>query len=271
MKINYLVFLLILITNSFTAYGWGQKGHDMTACIAENHLTPTAYQVIGELLDGKSIIYWSNWLDNVSHTPEYAYTKTWHYKNIDDGFNFENAPLLETGDIISAIHEQVNVLQQPMTSREAKQQALKFLVHLMGDLHQPVHLGHASDRGGNQWPVNYFGRESNLHSVWDNSLPEAAHKWTYSEWQDQIDRLNDSEIFLIPNQGNPEKWGNETYELCKTIYESTPENTNIDYNYINEWTPTLESLFLKGGLRLADVLNSIFDPDYLGLNTFINK
>ena len=67
------------------AFAWGQKGHDVTAAIAEAHLTPATQKAVAEVLDGMSPVYWANWLDNASHTPEYAYSKTWHYKNVDAG------------------------------------------------------------------------------------------------------------------------------------------------------------------------------------------
>lgn len=256
---------------SLTAFGWGQKGHDVTAAIAESHLTPTTYQTVSDLLDGKSIVYWANWLDNASHTPEYAYSKTWHYKNIDDGVAYADAPLLETGDVVRAINEQVAILQNPQSSKEEKQLALKIVVHLLGDIHQPMHMGHASDLGGNRWTVNYFGRGSNLHSVWDSSVPEAAHKWTYTEWNDQINRPTEEEIAVIVADGNPEKWGEETFEICKQVYSKTPQDANISYDYVSEWTPVIENQLLKGGLRLADILNSIFDSEYKGANTIVKK
>lgn len=266
-------YLLFIATGfcSLTSFAWGQKGHDVTASIAESHLTPEAYHKISELLDGKSIVYWSNWLDNASHTPEYAYSKTWHYKNIDDGIAYEDAPLLETGDVVRAITQQVETLENPLSTREDKQLAVKILVHLLGDIHQPMHMGHASDLGGNRWSVNYFGRESNLHSIWDSSVPESAHKWTYTEWNDQINRATPQEITLIIANGNPEKWGEETYEICKQVYEKTPQGSNISYDYVSEWTPVVEDQLLKGGLRLADLLNSIFDKEYHASNTIVKK
>ena len=271
MNLNRTILAISLLTGSLSGFSWGQKGHDVTAFIAENHLTPTTYQTIGELLDGKSIVYWSNWLDNASHTPEYAYSKTWHYKNIDDGIEYENAPLLESGDVVRAIYDQVAVLQDPNMTKSEKQLALKILVHLMGDLHQPMHMGHASDLGGNRWTVNYFGRDSNLHSVWDSSLPESAHKWTYTEWNDQINRATEDEKNFILMEGTPEKWGKETYEICKSVYALTPQGTKISYDYVADWTPTIENQFLKGGLRLADILNTIFDTDYQPSNVFVRN
>lgn len=271
MKITKTLLTVCAGLSSLMAFGWGQKGHDVTVFIAENHLTPTTYEKISDLLDGKSMVYWANWLDNASHTPQYAYTKTWHYKNIDDGVKYEEAPLHPDGDIIRAVYSQVEVLQDSTASRADQQLALKILVHVMGDLHQPMHMGHASDLGGNRWTVNYFGRDSNLHSVWDSSVPESAHKWTYTEWNNQINRPTPAQIDEILVEGNPEKWGEETFEICKEVYRLTPQGTKISYDYVSEWTPVVEDRFLKGGLRLADVLNSIYDPAYQGKNTFIKN
>lgn len=261
----------LIVCSALSVLGWGQKGHDTTVFIAENHLTPITKAVVEDLLDGNSMVYYANWLDNASHTPEYAYSKTWHYKNIDAGISFDEAPLLESGDIVKAINNQVAILQDSASSRESKQLALKMVIHFLGDIHQPMHMGHASDLGGNRWTVNYFGRDTNLHSVWDSSLPESAHKWSYSEWQQQIDRASQSEIDEILNGGNAESWGKETFEICKEVYDKTPEGTKISYDYIADWTPVVEKQFLKGGLRLADLLNSVFDPYYTPKNSIVKK
>lgn len=271
MKLTKSLVTLFLGFGSLSAFGWGQKGHDVTVFIAENNLTPTALANITELLDGKSMVYWANWLDNASHTTDYAYTKTWHYKNIDDGVNYEEAPLHPDGDVVRAIYKQVDTLQNPESTKADKQLALKILIHLMGDIHQPMHMGHATDLGGNKWTVNYFGRDSNLHSVWDSSVPESAHKWTYTEWNDQINRATSEEKTLILENGSPEKWGKETFEICKEVYNKTPQGTQISYDYVSEWTPIVENQFLKGGLRLADILNSIYDPHYIGGNQIVKK
>lgn len=269
MKLSKTILSVCLAFGSLSAFAWGQKGHDVTVYIAENHLTPEAYAQITELLDGKSMVYWANWLDNASHTPEYAYSKTWHYKNIDDGIGYEEAPLHPDGDIVRAIYQQVDILKNPGASKEEKQLALKILIHVMGDLHQPMHMGHASDLGGNRWTVNYFGRDSNLHSVWDSSVPESAHKWTYTEWNNQINRATPDEAAVILADGTPEKWGKETFAICKEVYSKTPQGTKISYDYVSEWTPVVEQQFLKGGLRLADLLNSLFDQDYKPSNLIV--
>lgn len=271
MNYKLLISSGLLSLSALMAYGWGQKGHDTTAFIAENHLTPITRAVIDDLLDGRSIVYYANWLDNASHTPDYAYSKTWHYKNIDADETFETAPQLDSGDIIRAIYSQCEVLQNPEASREDRQLALKIVVHLLGDIHQPMHLGHASDLGGNRHVVKYFGKDSNLHSIWDSSVPESAHKWSYTEWQQQIDRISLDKEREILQDGSPEKWGKETYMIARDIYKKTPQESNISYDYVADWTPTVEEQFLKGGLRLADILNSIFDPYYSPQNIIINR
>lgn len=265
-------FLLVnLAFTGLNMFGWGQKGHDVIAYIAECHLTPTTKITVEELLDGKSIVYYSNWLDNASHTPEYSYTKTWHYKNIDADQTFENAPINKDGDIVEAINKQISILSDPNSSTDDKRLSLIILVHLLGDIHQPMHMGHASDRGGNSHRVSFFDRSSNLHSVWDSSLPEAAHKWSYTEWQNQIDRSTANDIDIIVSDKNPMSWGYETYLLANEIYDKTPENFKISYDYIAEWTPIIEAQFLKGGLRLADLLNSLFDTNNDGFKQTPNE
>ncbi len=261
MIFRHLFLSAIIVVSVIPAFSWGQKGHDTTAAIAERNLTPTAKHALDSLLEGKSIVYWANWLDNASHTPQYAYTKTWHYKNIDEGYSYEKAPLLESGDIVRALERQILIAQDSTRSVEDRRLAIKMIVHFLGDIHQPMHLGHASDRGANNVGVKFFNRDTNLHSVWDSNLPEAAHKWSFTEWSDQIDRPTQVEKNEIL-KGTISDWAKETFNICTRVYEETPQGTNISYDYIAKWTPTIENQFLKGGLRLADILNSIFDSEY---------
>lgn len=271
MKIQRAILPGILALSALPGFGWGQKGHDVTAFIAESHLTPLAKATAEELLDGRSIVYYANWLDNASHTSPYAYTKTWHYKNIDAGVPYAQAPLNPSGDVVTAIESQTRVLLDPEASKEEKGLALKMVVHLVGDIHQPMHVGHASDRGGNSWTIKYFGRENNLHSIWDSSLPESAHKWTFTEWQQQIDRASESLTESILAPGHPDRWAEETFNTCTYIYDSTPEGTDISYDYVADVTPLIELQLLRGGLRLADLLNSVFDPAYEPHNTLVKR
>lgn len=244
-----------------SALAWGQKGHDVTAYIAETHLTPATKAAIDSLLGGMSLVYWSNWMDNASHTDQYAYTKTWHYRDVDSGKTYDTQPPAEEGDVVTALRYSIQVLGDTATSAEEKVLALKMLDHFAGDLHQPLHMGHTDDLGGNKVNIRAFGRPTNLHSFWDSALLDAAHKWGYQEWAEQIDRLSPTDQVLIIS-GNLDDWGRQTSELADRVYRAFPSEGNASYGEVAAWAPVAEVQLLKGGWRLAHILNSIFDPDY---------
>lgn len=256
-----LILTIAVICTSMTALAWGQKGHDVVAFIAEQHLTPATRAAVDSILDGRSMVYWANWLDNASHTPEYGYTKTWHYKNVNADETYLTALANPSGDAVTAIKAQLELFNSGEATEQQSELAMKILVHVVGDLHMPLHMGHASDLGGNRIKVKYFGRDKNLHSVWDTDLVESAHKWSHSEWQYQIDRLPaDRQQKVI--EGNVDDWAQETIGIADMIYKSTPEGTNLSFNEVAKWTPVIEQQLLSGGLRLAHLLNLTFDPDY---------
>lgn len=252
----------IMLSMSASAFGWGQKGHDVTAYVAEQHLTPAAKAACDEIYDGKSLVYWANWPDNACHTPEYAYTKTWHYRNIDAGNDYDAFPRNENGDVTTAIKQQYAILADPKSTKEEKKLALILLVHFCGDIHQPMHMGHLSDLGGNQVKLKFFGKNTNLHSIWDSGVLESGHNWSHTEWADQIDRMSKEEAAKIIASSDPDDWGKECFAYATKIYDTTPAGSELSYDYVAEWTPLIEQQLLKGGLRLADLLNSLFDPNY---------
>ncbi|MCH5347354.1 MAG: S1/P1 nuclease [Muribaculaceae bacterium] len=252
---------IAMIVVALSAMGWGQKGHDVTAYIAEQHLTPATRAAVDSIFDGKSIVYWSNWLDNASHTPEYRYTSTWHYKNIDKGERYEEAQANPAGDAITALKAQIETLSDPSSTSAQRRLALKILVHVAGDIHQPMHLGHATDLGGNRITVKYFGRDNNLHSIWDSSILESGHKWSYTEWQQQLDRVNAATEAAIIS-GTLDDWAKETVVIADEVYTAMPAGASVSYNEVARWTPVIEEQLLRGGLRLAHLLNTLFDPTY---------
>lgn len=260
MKLKKLLCATLAASFAISALAWSQKGHDTVAYIAEKHLSQAAADSVAALFDGRSPVYWANWLDNASHTPEYAYTKTWHYKNIDAGVDYDKAPLNNKGDVVTAIGEQIAILSDPVSSRDQKVLALKILVHVVGDLHQPMHMGHLSDLGGNKRNVKFFGRDANLHGIWDGSLMNSGHAWSYTEWQQQLDRLS-PEQEAAETAGTVDDWARQTHEIATRVYDYFPEGAKVSYNEIAAWTPTIELQVLRGGLRLARILNAIFDPE----------
>ncbi len=256
-QLGFACIAALMLAIPVSGFAWGQKGHDVTCTIAQNHLSKKAKKEISRILDGRSIVYYANWMDNASNTDEYRYSKTWHYKNIDADETYETAQENPNGDVVKAIYAQIEALKSGELDPEQEALALKFLVHLVGDLHCPMHMGHRSDSGGNRWQIQYFNNGRNLHGIWDSELIERAHKWSTTEWVEQIDICDKKEAAEIA-QGDVDSWGKETYEIACSIYDATPVGSKLSYDYLNTWTPTIEEQLLRAGLRLASILNDIF-------------
>ena len=262
-----IITTALMLMSSISASGWGQKGHDVIASIAEQNLTKKARKAIDGLLDGRSIVFYSSWMDNIQNSPywEYGYnkTKTWHYANVDKGMTYETMQKNENGDVITAL----NFLTKELTANEAaltdsmKVDYLKMIIHLVGDLHCPMHAGRLSDTGGNRVRVKWFGHNTNLHSVWDSKMIESARKWGYQEWTEQLDRA-DRKTRKALVQGNYEEWFSETVEAAAEIYDYVErledKEPNLSYQFVYDFSPLLEERLLAGGYRLAHVLNMIF-------------
>lgn len=253
-----VLFIILSILIPAIAFAWGPKGHDTVAYIAEKHLSKRTLKKVTEVLDGKSLVYVANWMDNASHTDDYAHTKTWHYVNVDVNEASYAASTKEAkGDVVTAINNIVAALKSGKLTPEEEQANLMMLIHLVGDMHCPMHAGHKSDRGGNGTQVRYFGSYKNLHSVWDSEIVESAHRWSYTEWQCQVDRATPKEVKTIA-QGTPNDWIEETVILARDVYANSTNGANLSYDYVAKYAPIIEQQFLKGGIRLAKLLEEIY-------------
>lgn len=259
MRIAYKLMIAgaAMLSVSVNAYSWGQKGHDVVCAIAEQHLTDKARKRIGEIFEGKSLVYWCNWMDNASHQPDYRYSKTWHYANVDPNEDYDKVVKGKSGYVVYAIETQIGYLKKDSLDKVREAISLRMLIHMMGDLHAPMHMGHKSDRGGNKVQVQYFGNGTNLHKIWDSAIMNTVHSWSYTEWRNQIDITDEKRIAEIV-AGDPCEWGRETYKISSSIYAETPAGSKLSFDYAYKWAPLIEDQLLKGGLRLAAVLNEIY-------------
>ena len=255
---RFLIAAVALFT-VLPSFGWGQKGHDVVAYIAECNLKPEVYQKVVKKLGGHSLVYYANWLDNASYSDQYRYTKTWHYANVDDGFTYDTMAKQPKGDVVTAIEGIVEELKSDILSPEQEGVRLRMLIHLVGDIHCPMHAGRLSDRGGNGVIVKFFGRDTKLHSLWDTALVEAAHKWSYTEWEQQLNRYCTAERKAELSKGTATDWLNESHAIATEIYKATPEKSKVSYDYIAYYAPVIEKRLLSGGLRLAKILNELYD------------
>lgn len=258
-----LIIAILLIFSNIQVYAWGAKGHDIVAYIAEKHLTAKAKKQVKAILGGKSLVYYATWLDNVQNSPYweagYKRTKTWHYMNIDSGFTVATMPKLASGDVLTA----TNMLIDSLTNYRQElndsvcSDYVRMLIHLIGDLHCPMHIGRKSDIGGNKFNVKWFKQNSSLHKIWDTKLLESVHAWSYSEWQANIDNCKKAEFKRIVS-GTPNDWLQETHRLTEQIYNYAQEGENYSYQYMYDYQHAIERQLLAAGYRLARTLNEIF-------------
>lgn len=256
-----------MLLSSISAFGWGPKGHDIVAAIAEQNLTSKARKELNKILDGHSIVYYSSWMDNIQNSPNwkggYDKTKTWHYANVDKGLTYQTMKKNEQGDVVTALTELTREMTEnyDRLSDSLKADYVKMIIHMVGDLHCPMHAGRLSDRGGNGCKVKWFGQKTNLHSVWDSKMIDSARKWSYSEWRDHLDRKG-KKFYKTVGQGSYEDWFMATVKNAAELYDHVErqdkEEPNFSYQYVYDFSPMLEEQLLLGGLRLAHVLNSIF-------------
>ena len=256
MKRLTVLFLFISFSAVNFVYGWGDKGHSIIAAIAERHLTPKAHKSVQNLL-GHPMVYYASWLDQVRTLPPYAETTSWHYANVDEGESYETMQKNPDGDVYTQMTMVIARLKERNLSDSLRILYTKCLIHLVGDMHCPMHTGRLSDLGGNKFPVKWFGQPTNLHAVWDEKLIESAHSWSYTEWCENIDVASDEERTTMA-AGTPLEWLKQCVDLCKKIYLSSEENKDYSYDYIRDHIETVEIQLKKAGYRLAALLNEIY-------------
>lgn len=251
-----LAFLLTLLIIPAKTFAWGSKGHALVAEVAFNYMDENTKKEVLKYLNGMTIEDAANWMDNVKSDHSYDYMRAYHYVNFDKG-----AKVLETeGDnIIFQLNTTIKELQnKEKLSKEEINLKIKILFHLIGDLHQPLHVGYGADKGGNTMQINYNFRGTNLHSLWDSgiieykkiSLPDClnANKYSVNEMRalqyiDVVSWATDSRAYLP--------------QAYKTGGNKTGGN-KINDEYVDACVPLIENQILKAGIRLAGVLNEVF-------------
>ena len=258
MKKSILILLAIFCTSiSFAGNDWGKTGHRTTGEIAQKHLSKKAQKAIAKLLDGQSLAFVANYADDIKSDPEYRKYGPWHYVNIDpEDSEYVREKANKGGDLYQAIEKSISVLKDKNASREDKQFYLKMLVHFMGDLHQPFHVGRSADKGGNDLQGRWFNQGSNIHRVWDSQMID-SYQMSYTELAENRKELTLQELKEI-EAGEILDWVYESRKMADVLYESFEIGEKLGYEYMYQWFPTVREQLQKGGIRLAKVLNEIY-------------
>ena len=232
---------------------WGPTGHRATCRIAERHLTPAAARAVAELLAPESLAFVGTWADEIRSEPDWAKADPWHWVTVPDGQTYEASTKNPGGDLMEAIARFQKVLGDRSAPRAERAQALRWLAHLIGDLHQPLHVGRGDDRGGNETVVLWFGEPSNLHSVWDSQLIDHS-ALSFTELAELADRATPDQLREW-QQGGPREWAVESQQLRGPVY--AVGDRRLSWKYVHDAWPILQRRVLQGGLRLAAELNRL--------------
>jgi hypothetical protein len=246
---------LLLVLAAAPVSGWGPVGHRVVGRIAERHLSEAAARGVAAILGSESLAQAATWPDEIRSDPAWDMAKPWHFVSLDDGESYETAPKSPDGDAVEAIGRFTKVLKDPQTAPEKKAEALRFLVHFVGDVHQPLHVGRRGDIGGNSIQVSWFGESTNLHAVWDEKIIE-TEKLSFSELADFIDHPTLTEIRTWQGSGVLD-WVSESMAERAQVYAIGDKKLSYLYAYQNG--PLVKRRLLQGGVRLAGLLNALFD------------
>ena len=254
-KIVFLILLSVQISFGNSVF-WSKTGHRAIGKVAQQELSGKTRRAMDKLLDGQSIASISNFADEIKADRRFREFSAWHYVNIPQGKDYSDIEPSKYGDLVVGIQKCISMVKNDKNTKEDRVFYLKMLVHLIGDLHQPMHVGRVEDKGGNDIQVQWFGKGSNLHRVWDSNMIN-DYGLSYTELSISLPKLDKKEKRAIQN-GTVLDWVEESQEIANKLYESVEVGEKLAYSYSYIWWGTVESQLQKGGLRLAKVLDELF-------------
>lgn len=252
MRSILLGFLFLL--SSHWVGAWGKTGHMTVGWIAEQHLNSKARKKLKELLKGESVANAGTWMDDIRSNKKYNYMTDWHWVTIPDGQTYEVTEKNSRGDIIEAMSRVTKSLKSGALKSTEEKTYVKILIHLVGDIHQPLHIGTGKDKGGNDIKVKWFGHKSNLHRVWDSEMIDDT-KLSYTELALSLGEIPKSKVTSL-QKTSVYDWTNESMRLRNQIYKIG--NGNLGNEYFHQNMNTVRERLLEAGVRLAGLLNEIY-------------
>ena len=194
------------------------------------------------------------WMDDVRSDSTYDHMADWHWVTIETGKTYNQSDKNPKGDVIMTIERIISELKSKKVSGKQEEEYVKILIHLIGDIHQPLHVGCCDDQGGNRVRVKWFREDSNLHRVWDSNMIEDT-QLSYTELADALNVPTKEDV--IKWQGATIRdWANESMSMRKQVY--TVGDGNLGYKYSYKNLGSVKKRILEAGIRLAGVLNTLY-------------
>ena len=258
MKRIILIFAFILIATS-SVFAWGREAHEVIARIAENNLKPGVKKKIEAYL-GHSIVYYARWMDEYRHTPEYKFSHPWHSCVVDEKLMY--VPQAKGDALYGLDYATGNLKDYRHLSDSAVAVNIKFIVHLIGDMHCPAHIKYQGRDAS--FKVKFGGDyikprvDARIHDVWDYYAIQSCRIFSSSEYAEELDRLSSKEKKAIV-EGTYIDWLGDNAERCLLQFELAHPDERLKQDFINAAMPLIETQMLYAGYRLAFVLNTIFN------------
>ncbi|BAV07442.1 S1/P1 Nuclease [Filimonas lacunae] len=250
-----LFILLIVLLAGIAVISWGPRGHRTVALIAQKHLAANVKSAVVTYLQGENIEAAATWPDE--HRT--AQNAQWHFVDLPQGLNFQsfqNYVRSSKNTLYTAYLQSLATLQNNSSSISQKQDALRFLIHLVGDAHQPMHVARHSDKGGNDIIVRMDGESTNLHAIWDSRLLD-HEKYSEAEMVAKYDVATPQEITAW-QKDDIIQWLWESYQLSNQIYSETRSGQTISNAYYQKYISIIHKRINQAGIRLAGVLNTLY-------------
>lgn len=245
--------LFVLLFGVFAnSYAWGPRGHKIITQIAKTYLDPAVLDSIDHYLEDITMEKAGYWMDEVVMNSSYDFMKPWHVVAIEADKTYVRT---KNPDIVNVLENLINTLKKRKTQSKTEiLLSLKILIHLVADIHQPLHCGFAKDKGGNSIKLRFYFKSTNLHDVWDADIleykaitTEDCMRLTYNLTKRDITQYQKVDIL---------KWMEESRALLSYAYDF--KGNKIEDEYVDKVTPIIKMQMIKAGIRLATVLNQTF-------------
>lgn len=245
-------FIIILLTATM-ALGWGKTGHRVIGKIAEENLTPKAQAEITTLLGHSDLARVANWADEIKSDPDWRHANDWHYCTVHEGMEYQGPD--DGGRAVQKVMEFSDFMKKGLLEEKDQKDVLRFIVHIVGDLHQPLHVGNGTDRGGNDVKVKWFREETNLHRVWDSQMVDHM-QYSYTEYAQQIQLGITEERKTELMDPDVLSFVHASRDLHPQVYDIGEGDLSWSYIYKNR--VVMENQLLVAGYHLAAILNDIY-------------
>ena len=237
------------------AFAWGQLGHYLIGLMAEKQMKKSTLKRVEKVLYPMSLGRSGTWMDEIRSDRAYDYATTWHYLTSKNG---EYDPEIQEkgGDAFEAIQRLKEELKKGGLDPKTEAEKLKMLIHMVEDIHQPLHVGTGEDRGGNDVKIEFFGQPTNLHALWDSGMIE-RQGMSYTEIGEELYRRLTPEMKAKYRSASMEDWLKEAVSFRPMVY-NLPENKRISYQYMYENYSIAEERLIAASVRLAQILEEIY-------------